>query len=139
MPSIEPSEAQLTRLLELQDGKPIVMINLLRYRERAAYEPSAHAESCSGREAYERYGMHVLPLLAGVGARIRWRGDAKAVVIGPDDEHWDEALLVEYPSRSAFVAMVTSDDYRAIMHHRTAALSDSRLIATMETVSFPAV
>jgi uncharacterized protein (DUF1330 family) len=139
MSSVEPSEAQLARLLDLEDGKPIVMINLLRYRERAAYEPGADDEPCSGREAYERYGMYVLPLLARVGGRIRWRGDARAVVIGPADEHWDEVLLVEYPSRSAFVSMVTSEDYRAIMHHRTAAISDSRLIATMDAASFPGV
>jgi uncharacterized protein (DUF1330 family) len=139
MPSIEPSEAQLARFVEVEDGKPIVMINLLRYRERAAYEPGADAEPCSGREAYERYGLHVLPLLARVGGKIRWRGDARASVIGPADEHWDDVLLVEYPSRSAFVSMVTSEDYRAIMHHRTAALADSRLIATMDGASVPAL
>jgi uncharacterized protein (DUF1330 family) len=139
MPSIDPSEAQLARLVDLEDGKPIVMINLLRYRERAAYDSSADAEPCSGREAYERYGMCVLPLLARVGGRIRWRGDARVLVIGPADEHWDEVLLVEYPSRSAFVSMVVSDDYRAIMHHRTAALSDSRLIAAVDGATVPAL
>jgi uncharacterized protein (DUF1330 family) len=139
MPSVEPSEAQLARLLELDDGKPIVMVNLLRYREHAAYEPGTDAEPCSGREAYERYGMYVLPLLAAVGGRVHWRGDAKALVIGPADEDWDEVLLVEYPSRSAFVSMVTGEQYRAIMHHRTAALSDSRLIATVNAARLPAL
>ena len=36
--------------------------------------------------------------------------------------------LVRYPSRAAFLRMVKSDAYQAIMPHRTAALADSRLI-----------
>jgi len=39
-------------------------------------------------------------------------------------------LLVEYPSREAFASMIQSSAYAAIVHHRTAALRDSRLIAT---------
>jgi len=137
MASIEPTEQQLARLLQdLPDGAPIVMINLLRFRNLAEYAPSFAAEPCSGREAYERYGMAVLPLLAGVGGRIRWRGEAKLVVIGPSEESWDEAILVEYPSRSAFVSMVTSEAYQQISEHRTAALADSRLIATSTAMDF---
>ena len=45
-------------------------------------------------------------------------------------ETWDEVLLVEYPSRDAFVAMVQSPAYQAIVHHRSAALRDARLIVT---------
>ena len=45
-------------------------------------------------------------------------------------ERWDEILLVEYPSAAAFAAMVTSPEYKAIVFHRTAALEDSRLVAT---------
>jgi len=137
MASIEPTREQLAHLLQdVEDGKPIVMINLLRFRERADYSHGLAGDPCSGREAYDRYGMAVLPLLQGVGGRIRWRGEAKLVVIGPSGESWDEAILVEYPSRSAFVSMVTSDAYQEISGHRTAALADSRLIATANAIDF---
>jgi len=56
------------------------------------------------------------------------------VVIGPSEESWDEAILVEYPSRSAFVSMVTNEAYQQISEHRTAALADSRLIATSKAI-----
>ena len=131
MPSIEPSPEQLARLVVGDDdGKPIVMINLLRFRDEAKYPPGFEAPPCSGREAYQRYGMHVLPMLHGVGGKILWQGAAKMVVIGPEGESWDEAVLVEYPSRAAFVQMVTSAEYQKIVDHRSAALSDSRLIKT---------
>jgi uncharacterized protein (DUF1330 family) len=131
MASIEPSHDQLQKLVAAaKDDAPIVMINLLRYRERATYPPGVEAEPCSGREAYQRYGMGITPLLAEAGGRILWFGSAKQTVIGPESEHWDDAILVQYPSRQAFLGMVTSPAYLEIGVHRAAALSDSRLIAT---------
>ena len=50
-------------------------------------------------------------------------------MIAPEGEAWDDAVLIEYPSRDNFIAMTTSAEYLAIMFHRTAALADSRLIA----------
>jgi hypothetical protein len=55
MPSIEPSPEQLQKLVaEANDEAAIVMINLLRYRERAEYPSTSDAEPCSGVEAYQR-------------------------------------------------------------------------------------
>jgi uncharacterized protein (DUF1330 family) len=137
MPSIEPSEEQLARLLaENDDGQPVVMINLLRFRYDAEYPAGFDAEPCSGREAYQRYGMAVLPMLGAVGGKILWQGEAKLVVIGPSEESWDEAILVQYPSRAAFLRMVTSEDYQKIVPHRMAALADSRLIATSTVLGY---
>jgi len=132
VPSIEPTSQQLQQLVAAADGDtPIVMINLLRYRDRAAYPPGADAEPCSGREAYQRYGAGVTPIIGEAGARIVWFGSVKQIVIGPDGEQWDDAILVQYPSRKAFLAMVSRPDYREIAIHRTAALADSRLILTV--------
>lgn len=131
MGSIAPTPDRMQRFLAATpDDAPVVMINLLRYRDEAAYAEGADAAPCTGREAYERYGIAVAPLLAAVGGRPIWRGEAHAAVIAPEGEHWDEAILVEYPSRKAFLEMASSPAYQAIAHHRTAALEDSRLIAT---------
>jgi uncharacterized protein (DUF1330 family) len=131
MPSIDPSPDQLRQLLaDASDESPIVMINLLRYRDRAEYPQGSDAAPCSGREAYQRYGALVLPMLGEVGASVLWGGSAKQTVIGPEGERWDEVLLVQYPSRRAFLAMVGRADYQQAVTHRRAALADSRLIAT---------
>ena len=70
-------------------------------------------------------------MLGEVGAKILWRGSVQQLVIGPEGEAWDDALLVQYPSRRAFLTMVSRPDYEQAVVHRSAALSDSRLIATV--------
>jgi uncharacterized protein (DUF1330 family) len=131
--SVEPTQDQLRAFAEGPEDGPVVMINLLRFRERAAYAPDAGETPCSGQEAYGRYSAAVGPLLAGVGGRPIWVGLARQTVIAPAGEAWDQAILVEYPSRKAFFEMVSSPAYQAVVHHRTAALADSRLIATSGT------
>lgn len=103
---------------------PVQMLNLLAFRERT--EDGLR----TGRQAYVDYGRAVAPILAGVGGRVVWAAQAHLSFIAPPGEQWDEALLVEYPSRDAFAAMLQSPAYQAIVHHRTAALRDSRLIVT---------
>jgi uncharacterized protein (DUF1330 family) len=134
MGSVEPRADRITEFLaNAPQDAPIVMINLLRYREQAEYAPDAGAEPCTGREAYARYGQGVFPLIGKVGARPIWSGSVSSTVIAPEGEQWDDAILVEYPNPAAFTLMTTSDDYQAIAFHRTAALEDSRLIATTAT------
>ena len=40
-----------------EDESPVVMLNLNRYRDRAAYPPDTPDSDVSGREAYLRYGV----------------------------------------------------------------------------------
>jgi uncharacterized protein (DUF1330 family) len=124
-------DAARASLAGLADDTPIVMINLLLFRERAAYAEGAGVEACSGREAYRRYGNAAFEFITGVGGQVIWQGNARALVIGPPTERWDKALLVRYPSKQAFLEMVGNPGYKAIVFHRTAALEDSRLIATL--------
>jgi uncharacterized protein (DUF1330 family) len=129
MGTVNPTEDQLAAFERTTpDDAPIVMLNLLRFRDRADY--GAGGDDVSGRKAYSRYSKAVMPLLLEVGGLPLWMGKARASLIAPDGEAWDEVFLVHYPSRRAFLRMVNSSPYRAIFHHRTAALSDSRLVET---------
>jgi len=131
MPAIEPTPAQIERMRQ-DAGRPdkIVMINLLRYRERAEYPAGFAAEPCSGREAYQRYAAVAVGKVAAAGGKIVWMAQAKQAVIAPEGETWHDAVLVEYPSRAAFLQMISDPEYEAAAPHRTAALADSRLILT---------
>lgn len=122
-------------LAGVPEETPVVMINLLRYRERAAYPSGSQFEPCSGREAYRRYGQVSIQLITAVGGRMIWQGSPKAVLVGAPGEQWHKALLVQYPSKRAFLEMVSRPDYQAVAVHRTAALEDSRLIATVPAPS----
>lgn len=122
---LTPTESQVERLAANGSREPVIMLNLLRFKERA----DGIDEGISGREAYARYGEEAAPFLAAVGGRLLSAVEAQQVVIGPDEDEWDVALLVEYPSREAFLQMAANPDYLAVHAHREAALADSRLIA----------
>jgi len=131
--AIDPTRESLTRFLaDVPAGQPVFMLNLLRFREQAVYVTKDTGTPRSGREAYAEYSKHVIPLLQGVGGQPFWLGHAHCAVIAPPGEDWDELLLVKYPHKEAFLQMIQSPAYRAIVHHRNAALGDSRLLATTE-------
>ncbi len=64
-------------------------------------------------------------------ARFATRGSAPTQVIGEGESPWwDAILVVEYPSPSAFIDMVTNEEYLKIHEYRAAALDRGDLIAT---------
>jgi uncharacterized protein (DUF1330 family) len=131
MAAINPTRQQLEDFAATApDDHPIVMLNLLRFRARAEYGAGATEGEVSGEAAYARYSRAVMPLLWEVGGQPIWMGKARTALIAPAGESWDEVVLVFYPSRRAFLRMINSDAYHAIVRHRTAALLDSRLIET---------
>jgi hypothetical protein len=95
--TIEPTAEQIGALADAPDDRPIVMLNLLRFKERA--DGIDAAEAITGRQAYERYGEGVAPHIARVGAEVLAMGECRQSVIAPRDEAWDGIVLVRYPSR----------------------------------------
>jgi uncharacterized protein (DUF1330 family) len=126
MATVNPTDAQIEDFRRVPDDAPIVMLNLLRFRDQADAPQGG-----TGKQAYARYSKAVLPLLLEVGGYPIWMGKARYPFIAPEGEAWDEVLLVYYPSRRAFLRMVESDAYQRAMPHRTAALADSRLVETV--------
>ena len=123
--SIEPTRQQLETLMASTDDGPVIMLNLLRYRDLAADDTGR-----TGREAYAEYGAAVAPMVLALGGGFEYVGATSPTVIGPADEQWDDIVLVKYPNRAVFVTMITSPEYLAVTGHRTAALADSRLVPT---------
>jgi uncharacterized protein (DUF1330 family) len=122
--SIEPTAEQVKRLAATSGDGPIIMVNLLRFRDEAG-PPD---EGVSGAEAYGRYAAAIPPFLERAGGRLLSAVACREGVVGPDDAEWDVVALVEYPSREAFLGMISDPEYLEIHRHRAAALADSRLI-----------
>lgn len=132
MSSINPSREQLAAFAaNVPANTPILMLNLLRYREQAAYPSDSGEAPCTGREAYARYSRTALAKVRGVGGEVQVLAAVQLALIAPAEECWDELLLVRYPSREAFLGMLADPEYQAATVHRTAALADSRLIASL--------
>jgi uncharacterized protein (DUF1330 family) len=109
----------------------VVMLNLLRYRAFADYSATpqlAPASTITGEEAYRLYMEHTMPYLEQSGGRLIFFGRGGGFLVGPENERWDAAMLVEQASTAAFLAFASNADYLAGIGHRTAALEDSRLL-----------
>jgi len=131
MKTINPSSESLrTAFSSIPDDIPVVMLNLLRFKDKAVYPGNEH--QCSGKDAYGRYLAQAIEFVGAVGGEPIWEGTALAGLIAPDDEVWDKVLLVRYPTISNFKEMLFDPEYQKITVHRTAALEDSRLIAVLE-------
>ncbi len=127
---IDPSRANFDAFKALPRDEPIHMLNLLRYRELAAYPEGHehHGKGWTGRRAYEEYGKTSGPTFRRTGGKIVWRGAFQTMVTGPDDMRWDDGFVAQYPNSGAFFQMLKDPDYQRAVANRTAALADSRLM-----------
>ena len=118
-------------LEELDRDGPVVMVNLMRFRERSLEGDG------SGWDAYLRYSALTVPMIKARGGTLLWTGDAKAVALGQQDgNQWDYLALVYYPTVAAFIDMMTSKDYEQRCDpHRTNGCAEHVIIATKEAYS----
>ena len=128
--SVLPTESQIYSLTERGPMGPIVMVNLLKFRPRAQYEPTQPEakENLTGAEAYQRYGATAQRCIGEVGGSIVWAGPQALVFIGGSEQEWDQLVCVRYPSREAFLKMVSEPRYLAASYHRTAGLERTALL-----------
>ncbi|MBV8861729.1 MAG: DUF1330 domain-containing protein [Mycobacterium sp.] len=108
-------------------GEPVVMLNLLKFREKAAYL-DGRSSDLTGRQAYDLYAAAMQKLIEERGGRVVFGGDIASLVIGDVEDAWDTCLLVEYPSAAAFAATVTSPEVADIGVHRAAGLEGQLLL-----------
>src|SRR4051794_6180826 len=83
--AVDPTGRDLKHFLADDPGGPVVMLNLLRYKE-------------DGRAKYEEYARLIRPFLEKIGAALLYVGDLSTVLVAPEDHDWDAVLLVRYPS-----------------------------------------
>lgn len=118
----------LDTLAALPDDGPVTMLNLMRFRERSL------DGNGSGWDAYLRYSALAIRTIKAQGGTIVWTGTAEAVALGvPMDNRWDYVALVRYPSRKAFIAMMTSPEYAQANIERENGCAAHTILALHET------
>jgi len=81
---------ELQRFLTEDDGKPIVILNLLRF------EPNG------GRERWSAYTAAAGPILRRYGAEMVFVGDTMPALSAEAGQLWDSVALIRYPNRHAY-------------------------------------
>jgi len=87
---------------------PFVMINLLDYADA---EHAAHDR--------ERFAAPALAMVRTLGGELVWEGRLEGVLRGRSRDRWSLVSLVSYPSRAAYIDLVTSKEYRALKSGRS--------------------
>ena len=118
-------------LQTLDQQQPVVMLNLMRFRERSLDGDG------SGWDAYLRYSALTVPMIKARGGTLLWTGAAKMVALGPEaGQSWDYVALVTYPSVVAFIDMMTSADYENLSDpQRRNGCAEHVIIAMAESYS----
>lgn len=122
-----PTQSRVAALLTDDSADRVVMLNLLKFREKAEY-PDGRASDLSGRAAYHLYGAAMQAIVENNGGRVLFGGDIASVVIGEVGELWDTCVLVEYPSAAAFATLVASPEVMEASIHRAAGLEGQLLL-----------
>ena len=132
MHTLMRNEQELQKFMQQPETGPVVMVNLLKFK-------ATTDDGEPGEAAYDRYTRHAAEFVAKVGGRVLWYGQAGQFIYGGPDDRWDRVLLVEYPSRAAFLQMAQMPEFQATQKDRQAALERTVLIATTTLQSaFPA-
>ncbi len=130
--TIDPTADQVRALRDTGRDGPVVMLNLLKFRDRADYPAASREPACSGRDAYARY-QHAFTVTVGAisQAEVLYEGAVDQVFIGmagTPETDWDMALIVRYPTRRHFLAMMADATYRQALVHRYAGLARTVLL-----------
>jgi uncharacterized protein (DUF1330 family) len=118
MNTIEINQDQFRELLKNPNDKPFVMLNLLKFKKDG------------GSKSYVRYIKEASRFVEGVGGKPLLFSRPKELLTGT--ETWDLLMLVQYPSRKAFLKMANDPEYLKIHSFREEALENAVLYATDE-------
>jgi len=125
--AVYPTRERVEALMTDTSDDPVVMLNLLKFRDRAAY-PDGRPTTLTGRQAYELYAAAMQEVVEEHGGRFLFAGEVTSLVIGRVEDTWDMCALVEYPSAAAFARIATSPEVGEIGVHRAAGLQGQLLI-----------
>jgi uncharacterized protein (DUF1330 family) len=108
--------------------QPVVMLNILRFKDSAEGPPDE-----SGEEALMRYARPMREFVESHGGRFIWAGHIDSQLIGEGGEGFHFVSLMEYPSRQAFLRLAGDPKIaQTIGKHRDAGLESQWLFAMTE-------
>ena len=97
--SIYPNHDQMKGFFDNEDdGKPIYMVNLLKFRDKAEYKDGRET-SLTGREAYGLYAEVFEKHLIDLGGEITFVSEVSRLTIGKVENLWDSIAIAKWPSK----------------------------------------
>ncbi len=129
--SVRPNDEQIAGFLEPGPDGPIYMVNLLKFKDKAEYEDGRETD-LTGEQAYGIYGAAVSKLLKKFGGAAMFSASVERLMLGEVEELWDKVAIAMYPSRTAMMEMMRSDEMQKIGVHRAAGLAGQLNIESVD-------
>lgn len=128
-----PTPSQLEKLMSLPLDAPVGALNLFQFNERARYQSGdpefgTPEADVSGEEAYARYSALAGPFVVGCGGRVVFSTLVDQIMIGPEQPDWDLAAIMYFPTRRAFMDMLSNKEFQLASRHRKAAFANHAML-----------
>ncbi|MEP5570087.1 MAG: DUF1330 domain-containing protein [Halioglobus sp.] len=133
MSVLVPTQEQITKLQSLPADAPVAALNLFQFNAKAQYQPEdpeygTSEADVTGREAYARYGDIAGSSIRDLGGRVVFSTPVDQTLIGPSDPSWDLAAVMYFPTRKAFMQMLSDPVFESASRHRKAALANYTML-----------
>ena len=115
--SVDPNVHDLLQFLREDDGGPVVMLNLVNFCE-------------GGEELYREYVDALRCHVNEFGGQLIYFGRGSTMLVGSDS--CDAVMMMEYPSRRAFINMLRDRRFRSAATIRSQSLRAATLQATTQ-------
>jgi hypothetical protein len=122
-------------LVARDDGREFIMLNLVRYRARAAYPAGFHYDD-DARAADRRYGRAIMPRLLRLGCLPVFIARRSANFIEPEGaDAWHYVAMVRYRSKRDFLRFALAVEQHDIAVHKWAAIEKTHVFAVRPLIS----
>ena len=118
--SATPEAMGRVRDIASGDDRPVLMLNINRYRDIAGFPEG---------EAYRTYMQRLHHAVEAGGGTVLWRAPVDGQVIGCDHDDYDEVLAVWYPSHAAFLELPRADGAPLMFESRKACVEQAMILA----------
>ena len=125
------NEEQIRAFIKEDDGTPVHMVNLLKFKDKAEYEDGRETD-LTGQQAYAIYSADIKGQIEKVGGQVVFEGQASQLLVGEVEDLWDMIAVVRYPNVQAMAKMTSDRAYGEIAIHRIAGLEGQLNIRTQE-------
>jgi len=115
---LTPSREQVEALRDQVGPGPVIMLNLLKWKEP------------DGEARFAEYGALSGPLVARQGGEVFYLGAAGPTLSG---ESWDLCAMIRFPDIEAFIGLAADPDYQA----KAPALREAAIERTLWMVTQP--
>jgi len=109
--------AMLVTKSKTQNDEPIFMLNMIKYK------------ADKGESKHKEYLNAAKPLIDSMGAITMFMATPAELIIGKNEKKWDLIFVIEYPNRQTFLDLLTSPEYKEIVHLREASIEQSVLLS----------